>query len=122
MANQSLQSGSYPSSEKLGRLTPVYKSGEKSSFDNYWTISVLNIMAKALEEPMQRQLSEYLEHSNLLSCSQVGFRREGSTQQAVTLLTEHVCNEMDHSRCKGALFMDLRKAFDLSKMEHCLTN
>ena len=30
LANQSLRSGSFPNSKKCARLTPIYKSGEKS--------------------------------------------------------------------------------------------
>ena len=59
---------------------------------------------------MHRQLSDYLERNNLLSYSQFGFRGERSTQHAVTLFTEHP--KKKQSRCTGALFMDLRKAFD----------
>ena len=65
-----------------------------------------------LEKLVHRQLSDYLERNNLLSCSQFGFRGKRSTQHAVTLFTEHIRNNMDQSRCTGALFMDLRKAFD----------
>ena len=106
LANQSLRSGSFPNSEKCARLTPIYKSGEKSNFDNYRPISVLNILSKVLERLVHRQISDYLERNNLLSCSQFGFRGERSTQHAVTLFTEHIRNNMEQSRCTGALFMD----------------
>ena len=107
LANQSLRSESFPNNQKCARLTPIYKSGARSNFDNYRPISVLNILSKVLEGPVHRHLSEYLERNNLLSCSQFGFRRERSTQHAVTLFTEHIRN-----RCTGALFMDLSKASD----------
>ena len=35
VANQSLQSGLFPNSEKYARVIPIHKSGEKSNFDNY---------------------------------------------------------------------------------------
>ena len=111
LVNQSLRSGSFPNSEKHARLTPIHKSGEKSNFDNYRPTYVLNVLAKVLEKLVHRQLSDYLERNNLLSCSQFGFRGERSTQHAVTLFTEHIRNNMEQSRCTGALFMDLRKAF-----------
>ena len=65
-----------------------------------------------LERLVHRQISDYLERNNLLSYSQFGFRGERSTQHAVTLFTEHIRNNMEQSRCTGALFTDLRKAFD----------
>ena len=35
-----------------------------------------------------------------------------TTQHAVAIFTDHIRNNMEQSRCTGALFMDLRKAFD----------
>ena len=52
LANQSLRSGLCSNSEKRTRLTLIHKSGEKSNFDNYRSISVSNILAKVLEKLM----------------------------------------------------------------------
>eukprot|EP00794_Sanderia_malayensis_P020900 gene20900-22951_t len=82
LANQSLRSGSFPNSEKCARLTPIHKSGEKSNFDNFRPISVLNMLSEVLERLVHRQLSAYLERNNLFSCSQFGFRGKRSTQHA----------------------------------------
>ncbi len=112
LANKSLLSGLFPNSEKCARVTPIYKSGEKSNFDNYRPISVLNALSKVLEKIVHTQLSEYLETNKLLSDAQYGFRRNRSTQHAVTLFLDHIRSNMDASCCTGALYMDLRKAFD----------
>ena len=75
-------------------------------------ISVLNIFSKTVQRVVYNQLSEYLESNNLLSDNQYGFRRKRSTRDAVTKATDHIREHMDKGKVTGALFMDLRKAFD----------
>ena len=43
---------------------------------------------------------------------QFGFRKNRSSQHAVTLLTDHIRTHIDRGECTGAVFMDLSKAFD----------
>ena len=72
----------------------------------------MNILSKTVERVVYNQLSEYLESNNLLSDNQYGFRRKRSTRDAVTKATDHIHEHMDKGKVTGALFMDLRKAFD----------
>ena len=112
LINTSLQSGIFPTSEKIAKITPLYKSGDRTNIDNYRPISVLNIISKTVERAVYNQLSEYLEENNLLSDQQYGFRRKRSTRDAVTKLSDEIRENMDKSYVTGALFMDMRKAFD----------
>ena len=112
LVNRSLQSGIFPTTEKIAKINPVYKSGDHSDIDNYRPISVLNILSKVVERIAYNQLTNYLEKNNLLNDNQFGFRCKRSTRDAVTKLTDHIRANMDESRVTGALFMDLRKAFD----------
>ena len=112
LINISLESGIFPTAEKLAKINPVFKSGERTNVDNYRPISVLNILSKTVERVVYNQLSEYLESNNLLSDNQYGFRRKRSTRDAVTKATDHIREQMDKGKVTGALFMDLRKAFD----------
>ena len=112
LVNRSLQSGIFPTTEKIAKINPVYKSGEHSDIDNYRPISVLNIISKVVERIAYNQLMDYLESNNLLNENQFGFRRKRSTRDAVTKFTDHIRENMDESKVTGALFMDLRKAFD----------
>lgn len=112
LINRSLDESLFPAAEKFAKIFPVYKSGERSSFDNYRPISVLNILSKVIERIVYFQLVDYLEANALLSPAQFGFRRGCSTQQAVTYLTEFIRMNADKGNCTGALYLDLRKAFD----------
>ncbi len=54
----------------------------------------------------------YLESNNLLSIYQFGFRSKRSTELAATLLVDNRKKEIDLGNYTGAIFLDLRKAFD----------
>ena len=65
LANQSLDTGLVPTSEKIAIVTPIYKaSGKRSDFDNYRPVSVLNVLSKVLEKIMYQQLVDYLEENS----------------------------------------------------------
>jgi len=55
---------------------------------------------------------EYLERNRFLSSQQFGFRRNRSTSSAVVYFTVIVRKSMDRDQLTGALFVDLKKAFD----------
>ena len=50
--------------------------------------------------------------NGLLCPHQFGFRHGRSTQQAVTLQSENIGQSIDTGLCSGAVYIDLRKAFD----------
>ena len=112
LVDRSFQEGTFPTVEKSAKMTPLYKSGVRSSLDNYRPISVLNILSKVVERIAYMQIMEYLEENNLLSPYQYGFRRHRSTQHAVIKFLDHIREHMDKRQLTGALFMDFRKAFD----------
>lgn len=112
LINASLLSGTFPTSEKTAKINPVFKNGDRSNIDNYRPISVLNILSKTIERVVYNQLADYLEENFFLSKHQYGFRRKRSTSDAVTKLTNNIRENMDKGKVTGALFMDLKKAFD----------
>ena len=48
----------------------------------------------------------------MLSNNQYGFRPKRSTNHAVTILVDDIRMGMDRGMATGAVFLDLRKAFD----------
>ena len=119
--NLSLSTSTVPASWKVARCVPVFKGGDAKELDNYRPISVLPIFSKILERVVHYQLYEYLESNKLLSPYQFGFRKNHSTSSAVVHLTDTVRKSMDMGKLTGALFIDLRKAFDTVDHE-CLTS
>ena len=80
--------------------------------ENYRPISVLNSFSKIFELVVHEQLYEFLETNGMLGQSQFGFRKNRSTQHAVTLLTDQIRQGMDRGKFTGSVFVDLSKAFD----------
>ena len=121
LINLSLQKGIFPSVEKVAKVTPIYKAEEKTLFDNYRPISVLNIVSKVIEKVIYMQLIHYLETNKLLNQHQFGFRPKKCTQDAVLFLSDFIRQNMDQGNLTGALYLDLRKAFD-TVSHSCLIN
>ena len=65
-----------------------------------------------MERVVYDQLSEYLEQQGLLSESQYGFWKGYNTELAVTVFTDNIRRAIDSGKMTGAVFIDLRKAFD----------
>ena len=61
---------------------------------------------------ISRQVYEYLCKNHLLSDDQFGFRRGSLTEHAVTYFADQIMMWMDKGLLTGAMFIDLRKAFD----------
>ena len=80
--------------------------------DNYRPLSILPVASKILERVVQKQLIDYLEATNQLSPHQFGFRKHHSTQDAVTFFADHIRKGIDLGSLTGAVFIDMRKAFD----------
>jgi len=82
------------------------------SLDNIEQYFILPVFSKILERVVHNQLYEYLERNRFLSSQQFGFRRNRSTSSAVVYFTDIVRKSMDRGQLTGALFVDLKKAFD----------
>ena len=50
LINYSFETGTFPSAEKTANVTPLYKSGERNSFNNYRPSLVLNVISKVVEK------------------------------------------------------------------------
>ena len=111
--NVSIESNTFPDDLKIAKITPIYKSGDKSQTGNYRPISVLPTISKIFEQHIAIQLNEFLREHDLLSQYQSGFRKFHSCQSALTQLTEEWLSNMDNGDLTGVTFLDFRKAFDL---------
>ena len=112
LVNLSLSTGSVPDEWKKARVVPLYKSGGRENMDNYRPISILPVLSKILEKVVNFQLQQYLKKFDLLSPAQSGFRQHHSTESAVIYFTDEIRRNADAGRLTGALFVDLKKAFD----------
>ena len=112
LINVILETSVIPSDFKIGRISAIYKNGEKTQLNNYRPITVLPIISKIMERCVFNQLTDYFERNNLLSHRQFGFRKGRSTELAATFFFDEVHKAMDKGQLTGTLFIDLSKAFD----------
>lgn len=112
ICNRSLSERTFPTKWKRSKIIPIHKSGNKKSANNYRPISILPSVSKILERLVQVQLTDYLKFNNILSEAQSGFRKNHSTISALLKVTDDWLSAIDHGLLTGAVFIDLRKAFD----------
>ena len=111
--NLSLSTGSVPTAWKLSRISPLHKDGDYLAINNYRPISVLSACMKIFEKLIHKQLLDYLDRNNILSDNQSGFRPMHSTQTCLLRVTDYLLENMNSGFFTGAVFLDLKKAFDI---------
>lgn len=110
--NEIIETGEFPECLKIARVVPIYKSGDSANTNNYRPISVLSIMSKLLEQMLASRLSDFLFGNNLIYERQYGFRTGCSTLTATCEMVDEIYSSLDKRKFSGALFLDLKKAFD----------
>ncbi|XP_057294623.1 uncharacterized protein LOC130623152 [Hydractinia symbiolongicarpus] len=111
--NMSFETSTFPSDWKRTKVLPLFKSGAKSSVNNYRPISVIPAISKVIEKVVHEQLTAYLESNNLINNNQFGFRPRRSTELAATIFIDTVKLKVNDGKMVGAVFLDLTKAFDM---------
>ena len=111
--NHSWNTGTFPTSWKEAIIIPILKKGkDRHSKTSYRPINLLSCLGKTMERMVNRRLQHHLEKNGLLSPSQSGFRKNKSTEDQVTLLTQDIENGFQQRMKTLAVFVDLTKAFD----------
>ena len=103
------------------KVIPIFKTGDKTEFNNYRPISMLPVFSKILEKIIAKKLMSFLEGTNQLYTHQYGFRARHSTTHPVIHLLNQIANANDKSTIffTMATFLDLSKAFDTIAMTFC---
>ena len=108
----SIKTGIYPDELKIARVTPIFKSGDKTECTNYRPISVLSIFDNVFERILKKRMVEYLEKFNILYKYQFGFRGGHSTTHALVETIDNIKESIDKGNMTCGIFVDLSKAFD----------
>ena len=112
LINMSFDSGVYPDEWKSSKICPLFKKGETSLICNYRPIAILPVVSKLIEKVAHKQLYTFLSTHNILSKSQFGFRPGHSTSAALGSLTDDWLRFIDIGQIIGAIYIDLKRAFD----------
>ena len=110
--SESLKQGIFPHKLKIAKVTPLFKSGDETYFNNYRPISILPAFSKILERIMYNRVYSYFIKNNFLYKKQFGFQQNCSTDQAILNLIDEICEAFDKKQYMLGVFIDLSKAFD----------
>ncbi|MCU7800562.1 MAG: reverse transcriptase family protein [gamma proteobacterium symbiont of Lucinoma myriamae] len=113
MINISIHTGLFPECLKIAKLRPIYKGGPDCDTSNYRPISILPVVSKIIEKHVTKHLFAYLNKYQILHKSQSGFRQKHSCNTALIKLIDKWLQCIDKGEVIGAIFFDLRKAFDV---------
>ena len=106
----SLLSAQLPSEWTIHRISPIFKSGERSLVSNYRPVSLLCSVSKVLESLVYDKVVDFL--SDSISLSQFGFQRGKSTLQQLLVFLHTVHSNLLNRHQTDVIYLDFRKAFD----------
>ena len=112
IVNKSFTEGKVPNLLKIAKVSPVFKSGDKSIISNYRPISILPSFSKIFEKLVYNRLMNYLNKYFVLSKNQYGFRSNYSTSLAILEMVDKISEAIDNKYYSLGIFIDLSKAFD----------
>ena len=114
MVQQAIRLGYHPKEWEKSRGILLEKGGKRdlSLVRSYRVISLLNCMGKVVEKVVANQLSDYCETFSKLHPGQMGTRKERSAIDTVAALVHVVQEKWSEKLLAGALFMDVKGAFD----------
>ena len=114
MVQQAIRLGYHSKAWKRARGILLEKGGKRDFglVRSYRVISLLNCMGKVVEKVVAEHLSQYCEAYSKLHQGQMGARKEQSAIDAVAILVHSVQEKWSEKKLAGALFMDVKGAFD----------
>lgn len=113
LINEIFVSGTFPNDLKIVKVCPIHKSGSKRLMNNYRPISLISVFSKIIESIIKTQMLSFIEMFITPDPYQYGFLKGSSTLSATADLINYLSESLDSRRVVIAVFVDLRKAFDV---------
>ena len=95
---------------KDAEIVPIPKMGDLKHCDNWWGISLLDVVGKVFARILQERLQTVVER--VLPESQCGFRKGRGCNDAIFTARQLVEKCREHHNSLFIMFVDLRKAYD----------
>ena len=83
----------------------LYKSGDKTSVNNYRPISILPVVAKVFEKLVHQQLCAYLQKHKILHQAHSGFRPGHTTQDVIVASVDDWGRGLDNNHLVGVVLV-----------------
>ena len=113
MLTKSHQQGISLDSQKITKLTPIFKSGEKDNVSNSRPICILSVFSKVLERIINNRVYNQLDSKGLVYEKQkIGFQKNNSTEHVILQLLRDIKGSFEKGEYTLGVFIDLSKASD----------
>ena len=110
---RSLELGSLPSDWRCANISPVFKKGDRTKPSNYRPVSLTSICCKVMEHVIHSNVMHLLDHHDILTDKQHGFRRNRSCESQLILTTHDFVETLDQRGQTDVVIMDFSNAFDV---------
>ena len=109
--NKILETQYYPEEWSIGIITPLHKTGELDSPDNYRWITLNSCISKLCTRLLNNRLTEVIENKNLLKHNQIGFRKGFCTADLVLTVKTLIDKYLSQNKKLYLCFVDFKKAY-----------
>ena len=120
--NKSFMEASFPLSLKVSKITPIFKSGDRTDPNNWRPINNLSPFSKTYEQLFMIQVTEQLTRNEIIDPRQFGFRSFHSTIHPLLITKNYIETELRNKKYVCLIGLDLLKAFECVKTDGCLQN
>ena len=112
--NNIFKTGIFPKEEKCAIIYPYIKDlkGDIEDFNNYRPVSNISFIGKIYEQCIYYRLAEYINRNELLPIYQSAYRKNHSTESALTKVYNDIIVAKDEGLCTMMVYLDLSAAFD----------
>jgi hypothetical protein len=97
---------------KISNVVPILKVSSPTERSDYRPISILPVLAKALENVMFEQMAGYVNRDNLISPFQSDFKPRHRTLTALVRVSDDIRLNLELNQPTIFVLLDFSKAFD----------
>ena len=111
-----------PSTFKLAKIKPNFKTGRKTNISNWRSIALLSLFLKAIEKVVHEQITKFFSGSNIFWKYKSCFRRNHSADLFLLFLKDKFLKHFDNDMYTATILVEIQKAFVVHSTKFCLIN
>ena len=110
--NNLLAVGELPNKWKQGRISAIFKKGNRKKAGNYRPVSLTSIICKCMEQCVKDHIVNHMSRNKLFSTQQFGFIKGRSTVLQLLNVMGSWTKALDNGESIDVVYLDFMKAFD----------